>query len=124
MMSCTKFAAIEKGSLLGFADLVLDSGLILHDVMLLESNGKRWVNLPSKQQLDASKNPRRGDNGKPLYTPVVSIPDRARRDLFNVQALEAIDAFRSSATPAPAPQSAAARLSDAVYRPFDDPLPF
>ena len=98
-MKCVKFTALEKGSLRGFADLALDSGMVIHDAMLLESHGKRWVNLPSKQQLDKDKNPRKDDAGKVLYVPVVSIPDRDRRDLFSNSALAAIDAFRAGAQP-------------------------
>jgi hypothetical protein len=96
MIRCTKFTALEKGALRGFADLALDSGMVIHDAMLLESNGKCWVNLPSKPQLDANKNPRMGDNGKPLYTPIISIPDKARRELFSANALSAIEAFRGA----------------------------
>jgi hypothetical protein len=110
MIRCTKFTPLEKGALRGFADIALDSGMVIHDVMLLESNGKRWVNLPSKPQLDKDKNPRMGDNGKPLYTPIISIPDRDRRELFNNTALNAIDAFRGETAPA----SKASDLNDSI----------
>jgi DNA-binding cell septation regulator SpoVG len=77
VIRCTKFTALEKGALRGFCELILDGGMVIHDVMVLESNGKRWVNLPSKPQLDKDKNPRKDEAGKPIYTPIVSIPDRA-----------------------------------------------
>jgi hypothetical protein len=94
---CLKFLVIEKGALRGFCDLALDSGIILHDCQLLESNGKRWIGLPGKAQLDTDKNVKKdATTGKVAYTPTVSIPDRPRRDLFNESALVAIDAFRSS----------------------------
>jgi DNA-binding cell septation regulator SpoVG len=47
-MICTKFVPLERGALCGFADLELDSGLVIHDARLMESSGKRWVNLPGK----------------------------------------------------------------------------
>jgi DNA-binding cell septation regulator SpoVG len=93
MIRCTKFTPLEKGALRGFADFALDSGMVLHDCMLMESNGRRWLGLPSKQRLDRDKNPMKDENGKLLYSPIVSVPDRDRRDAFNDAALAAIDAF-------------------------------
>jgi hypothetical protein len=40
---------IRKNSLIGFFDLEMPSGLIVRGVMLLEKNGKRWINFPSKE---------------------------------------------------------------------------
>lgn len=94
---CLKFTPLVKGALQGFADLLLDSGLTLHDCTVMESNGRRWLGLPSKPQLDAGKNVKRAADGKVAYTPCVSIGDRKRRDAFNEQALEAIDSFRGIA---------------------------
>jgi hypothetical protein len=94
MIKCIKFVALEKGALRGFADLALDSGMVLHDCQLMESNGRRWVNLPSKPQLDADKRAKVGADGKVAYAPVISIPDRERRELFSNTASNAIDSFR------------------------------
>ena len=38
-----------------------------------------------------------GADGKVAYVPVLSIPDRGRRDQFNASALAAIDTFRAGA---------------------------
>jgi hypothetical protein len=94
MIKCTKFTSLERGALKGFADLALDSGMIIHDALVMESHGKRWVNLPAKPQLDADKRAKVGEDGKIAYMPVVSIPDRDRREVFSNSALNAIDAFR------------------------------
>jgi hypothetical protein len=40
---------IGKGLLIGCVDLELPSGMIIRGVMLMESAGKRWINLPSKE---------------------------------------------------------------------------
>jgi hypothetical protein len=95
MIRCIKFAPLEKGSLRGFCDLALDSGLTIHDAMLMESAGRRWVNLPGKPCLDRDKSLMRGADGKIVYAPVLSIEDRRRRDLFNEMAIAAIDQFRN-----------------------------
>jgi len=117
MIRCIKFTPVEKGALRGFADLALDSGLTVHDCLLMESGGRRWVNLPGKPQLDKEQKPIRGADGKIAYSPVVSIPDRTRRDEFNAQGLAAIDAFGGAQKPAPAraaPAKPAAGFHDAI----------
>jgi hypothetical protein len=64
MIRCTKFVPLERGALLGFADLEFGSGLVLHDCQVLQKDGRRWIGLPSKPQLDASKNVVRNEAGK------------------------------------------------------------
>ena len=56
-MTCVGFKRLERGSLLGFADLQMDSGLVLLGCTFHHSNGKRWVNPPGRPQLDADKKP-------------------------------------------------------------------
>ena|SRR5262245_53551421 len=48
---------IRKNSLVGAFDLELPSGMIIRGAMLLESGGRRWVNLPSEsyQKPDGTK---------------------------------------------------------------------
>lgn len=58
----------ENNSLLGFADLVLPSGLVIRDVILHEAAGGRWVWLPGKMQLAANGSVRIDPKtGKRLY---------------------------------------------------------
>jgi hypothetical protein len=81
----------SSGSLQGFFNLRLASGLCLNDLTLHEQGDRRWVGLPGKPQIDSEGRHRVGDNGKKLYTPVVEIPDRERRDKFTAEALAAVD---------------------------------
>jgi hypothetical protein len=78
----------QSGSLQGFFNLRLASGIVLNDLTL--QGDKRWIGLPGKPQLEDGR-VRVGDNGKALYTPVVEIPDRQTRDRFTTQALAAVD---------------------------------
>jgi hypothetical protein len=80
-----------SGSLQGFFNLRLPSGLCLNDLTLHQQGDKRWVGLPGKPQLDAEGRQRIGDGGKKLYTPVVEIADRQTRDRFTTQVLAAVD---------------------------------
>jgi DNA-binding cell septation regulator SpoVG len=74
-ISITNARKVTKGSLLGFFDVTLDSGLKLNSCSLIEkADGKRFVGLPSKEFVKA--------DGTKSYTPVVEIPDRDARQKF------------------------------------------
>jgi len=90
-MTASDFRVVENNTLRGFFTLELASGLVLHECALHESGEKRWVALPAKADLDAEGRQRRSVDGKKMYKPVVTIPDRARRNRFQKQALEAVD---------------------------------
>lgn len=81
-MRLLSWRALRKGSLLGFATFELPAGLIIEDVAILTSNGRTWVNLPAKPQLDKEGQHRRDENGKPLYVPILRWRDRDLSDRF------------------------------------------
>jgi hypothetical protein len=81
----------SSGTLRGFFNLRLPSGLLLNDLTLHEQGEKRWVKLPGKAQIEDGRHRSDPRTGKPAYTPVVQIPDRDRRDKFNAEALAAVD---------------------------------
>jgi hypothetical protein len=57
--------------------------------------------LAGKPQLDAEGRQRIDpETGKRLYTPVVEIADKARRDRFQAEALAAVDKLRNVEVPA------------------------
>jgi DNA-binding cell septation regulator SpoVG len=102
MISCIKFRPFERGSIRGFADLALDNnGLVLHGVTVMETDGRRWISLPSKLAVDKDKNPITKDS-KRVFNPIVSIPDRAMLELFSNSAINAIDRFLGEGQPAEA----------------------
>ena len=91
-MKCIKFKDMKKGALLGFADLEMDSGMIINECTLLESNGSRWVSPPGKPQIDKDKQVVFKD-GKMQYTAVIAFRDKAVRDKWSAAAVVAIEAF-------------------------------
>jgi len=97
-MKCVSFKSLERGSLLGFADLQMDSGLILLGCTFHESNGKRWCSPPGRPQLDGDKKPML-ENGKVIYAPVIDFADKSLRFKWSAQAVAAIDAFLDSKAP-------------------------
>jgi hypothetical protein len=96
MITATDWRAVTKNSLQGFCVLELSpSGLVLRDCALHERDGRRWISLPSKPQIDAEGRQRKDSNsGKPLWSPVVEIRGKDQRERFQRAALLAIDALR------------------------------
>jgi hypothetical protein len=70
---------MRKGTLLGFFDLEMPSGLIVRGAMLFEKNGKRWVGFPSKEWVKA--------DGTKGYMPLLEFADRSIADKFQAQVL-------------------------------------
>lgn len=90
-MRASNWRPCVSNSLQGFFDLDLASGLRLHELSLHEQNGKRWIGMPGKPQIDSDGRHRRDAAGKRLYTPVVKIPSKERRECFQAAALAAVD---------------------------------
>jgi hypothetical protein len=81
----------EAGTLRGFCDLQLQSGLIFKGCAVHERGGTQWVSLPVRPQLDR--------DGKALISPktrkisysaTVQFTDRPTSERFERQALAAI----------------------------------
>ena len=96
MITASEWRAVTKNTLAGFCVLTLSpSGIVLRDCALHERDGKRWVSLPSKPQIDSEGRQRKDPNsGKVLWTPVVEIRGKAERERFQAAALAAIDKLR------------------------------
>jgi hypothetical protein len=92
-MRASNWHPLERGTLRGFFDLLEPSGQKLHECSLHVSGDSRWVGLPSKPVID--KEGRHRDDpakpGKKAYVATVSIPDKTRREVFQRQALRAVD---------------------------------
>jgi hypothetical protein len=83
-IAITNARKVTKGSLLGFFDVTLDSGLKLNGCQLFEKAGddrvlKRWVGLPSREWAKP--------DGSKSYVPIVEVPDRDARQKFNAAVL-------------------------------------
>jgi hypothetical protein len=74
---------LVKGGLRGFATVELPIGLRLIDCPVLISNGKAWVNLPSKPVLDREGWQKTDPNGKPAYTAILQWRSRELSDWFS-----------------------------------------
>jgi hypothetical protein len=93
MIRASDWRPMERNTLKGFVTLRLEpSGLVLHDCTLHRTpDGREWIGLPGKPQIDREGEQRRDPaTGKPLYTAVIEIPDKAARERFQTAALAAV----------------------------------
>jgi hypothetical protein len=96
VIAASEWRTLVKNSLQGFVVLTLSpSGLVLRDCALHERDGKRWISLPSRPQLDSEGRHRKDPaTGKALWLPVVEIKGKAERERFQAAALAAVDKLR------------------------------
>ena len=79
----TEWKPYSKNTLVGFFSATLPSGLILHDLMLHDRNGARWVAFPSREWKDAQ--------GEKQYARFIEFRDRPAADRFRDAVLDALD---------------------------------
>jgi hypothetical protein len=72
-----------KNTLLGFADIHLPSGLVIHGITIHRKGERRWCGLPAR--------PYETDSGSTLWSPIIEIPDRHVRERFEEMVLAALD---------------------------------
>jgi hypothetical protein len=73
---------LDRNTLKGAFTVVLPSGLIIHDVMVHEKNGERWLSFPAKEWEDA--------RGNRQFARFIGFADRATSDRFRDQVLAAL----------------------------------
>lgn len=99
-MRCVAFKHLARGSLLGFADIEMDSGMVLLGCTFHAANGKRWCNPPGRPQLDRDRQLIYDDGGKIAYAPVVEFVEARTRFRWSDAAVAAIDEYLKSKEPA------------------------
>lgn len=96
MIECTRYKSVLKGSLQGFATLMIPKwGISINSVSLFMKNGRRWINLPSKKYED--------QDGATKYASYIFFDNKAHMEVFNEEALKAIDKFCASNQEEPLP---------------------
>ena len=73
----------EKNTLRGFFTATLPSGLVFHNLMLHEKNGKRWVSFPARSWKNAE--------GEQQWAPYIEFRDGTTADKFRDGVLVALD---------------------------------
>lgn len=85
MIECTNYKPVNKGSLLGYADLLLiKSGMQIFGCSLHQKDGARWVNMPSREYTNEA--------GEKKYLSIVRFQDAEKMKAFSSEAMKAIEA--------------------------------
>ena len=93
-ITCTNWTAFERNTLKGFADIFVAAvHLNIRGCAVHEKNGKRWVQLPARPQLDKNRDLIRDDSGKIQYAKVLDFDSREVSDRFSDAALKAIESY-------------------------------
>jgi hypothetical protein len=74
---------LQKGTLVGFFSATLPSGMVLHNLMLHERNGARWIGFPGREWTNQA--------GQQQFAKLIEFRDRATADKFRDAVLDALD---------------------------------
>lgn len=91
---------MPKGALRGFAKVRIGKALVINDVTILASHGRRWAGMPGKPQINRDGVVLKDDKGKVRYSPVVEWADKASADAFSESVIAAVEAAHPGATAA------------------------
>lgn len=84
-IECIKFSSHSNGTLIGFADLWIPRmGLEIYGCTLMKKDGKRWLNLPSREYVDRA-------TGEKRFSKVLYFRGKEHSRLFGEAAKKAID---------------------------------
>jgi hypothetical protein len=84
MIECLRYISINKGTLLGYADLWVEKmGIEIFGCSLHQKDGRRWVNLPSREYKDK--------NGETKYQSIIRFRNKSFYERFCKKAKEAIE---------------------------------
>ena len=110
-VECMEFKPHANKNLLGFANFwVPKMGLEIYGCSLHEKEGRRWINLPSREYKD--------NEGVTKYMPVIRFRDKDHYSAFMDACKRAIDEWSA----ANLSQSEAPKAVEPVFA--SDPLPF
>jgi len=90
MIEVTDWKPLVKKTLRGFCTVKFPMGLIIREVMVHEKQGRKWVNLPAKPQLnrDGALNYK---DGKLQYAAILEWKDKETRDRFSNTVIRIIE---------------------------------
>jgi hypothetical protein len=88
----TNFRAIQAGALVGFADVALPSGMILHRCSIFAKDDRAWASPPSKPIIGRDGTAQRTSDAKVRYEPTVSFTDRWTAERWSTAVVEALRA--------------------------------
>lgn len=98
-VSLLSWKPLARNTLKGFADVRVGKSLIIREVSVHTSHGKRWASLPSKPMIKDGRTVT-NESGKVQYVPVMEWADKDAREAFSGGVIEAIEREHPGATAA------------------------
>ncbi len=99
-VSLLDWKEMKRNTLRGFAKVRVGKALIIHDVTVHTSHGKRWASLPSKPMMAADGIAKKDDNGKIKYVSLIEWGDKDTADSFSEGVIQAVEREHPGATAA------------------------
>ena len=85
------FKPKRSHSLYGFVDLVIpEMRLRVREATVHQVNGRRWIGLPAKPQIDHEGRVRHDERGKIAYASILQFTDRDTGDAFSERVVAAL----------------------------------
>jgi hypothetical protein len=89
-IAVSDFRPANAGALVGFADVHLPSGMILHRCSIFAKADTAWAAPPSKQVIGRDGTVQRTADGKARYEPTVSFVNRATQERWSAAVIVAL----------------------------------
>lgn len=111
-IECMVYRGYVKGSLQGFANLWIPKmGIELHGCSIHMKDGRRWLNLPSREYPDST-------TGEMKYVSIVRFRNKEHQNLFCEKAKGAVDEWIAKNAPPPGAQPEEAQFQEDPEIPF------
>jgi hypothetical protein len=84
MIECTSFKSFQKGNFQGYANIYVEKwGIEITGCSLFMKDGRRWINLPSKEYVNKE--------GEKKFQPLFFFREKSHHEVFVNKVKEAID---------------------------------
>lgn len=82
-IECIKYTPMNKGYLLGFADIYVPKmGIEIFGCGIYEKSGRRWCSFPAREYTDKE--------GKKKYMPYIRFRNKDHKELFSTEVLKTV----------------------------------
>ena len=81
---------LRKGSLRGFVTVSMPSGMTVHEVSIMQSNGRAWASPPSKPMIDRNGCVMLDDAGKRRYAQIIEFASAEIRHRWSEAVIAAL----------------------------------
>ena len=97
-LSLVGWKVLQRNTLRGFAKVRLGKSLLISDVALHCSHGRRWAQFPAKPLLLSDGTAKKNEQGKIQYVPLLEWTDKSAADRFSEAVIDAVEKEYSGAT--------------------------